>query len=249
MAAPKSTTSTGSKKKTATAKTSSSSTARKVTSGSKANDSKAAVKSTGRARSSSTANSSSEHRAHGPVPKEPKELEVVRYVLKAMGVEEYDDQVALQLVELVYRKTRDVLSEARDYSSYAGKSIVDQDDVRLAAQSIQNYKSGSMPPSRTLMLELAHRRNSAPLPPLPEGFGVHLPPSQFQLTSDPLVFHSAIPSKKPDKNNTSSKKRKMSASSTPNGQTKKMPKIDSSSKKTIPINIKSTSGGINAPKT
>lgn len=83
----------------------------------------------------------------------------------------------------------ETLIDAQEYCSYAGKSIVDGDDIRLAIQSRLNHHY-SPPPSRELLMELAEKRNMIPLPPIPSEYGLHLPPPAFQLSSDNILVTS-----------------------------------------------------------
>ncbi|GBG65720.1 hypothetical protein CBR_g52315 [Chara braunii] len=110
----------------------------------------------------------------------PRDARVVKNVLKAMGVEEYEPRVLNQFLEFMHRYITDVLTDARVYSEHASKSAIDVDDVRLAIQSRVNF-SFTQPPPREVLLELAKARNSIPLPIITQSPGIPLPPEQDTL--------------------------------------------------------------------
>jgi hypothetical protein len=75
-----------------------------------------------------------------------------------------------------------VLEDATVYSEHAGKTRMDVDDVRLATQSKVNF-SFTAPPPREFMMELASKRNAAPLPAIPPKLGVRLPLERYCLSA------------------------------------------------------------------
>uniref|UniRef100_A0A7S3A6L5 Transcription initiation factor TFIID subunit 9 n=1 Tax=Rhodosorus marinus TaxID=101924 RepID=A0A7S3A6L5_9RHOD len=77
----------------------------------------------------------------------PKDAQVMAAILKAMGVESYEDRVVNQLMELLYRYVCEIIDEARGYCEYAGKKEIGIEDVRLSIQSRISY-SFTQPPSR-----------------------------------------------------------------------------------------------------
>ncbi|XP_071711365.1 transcription initiation factor TFIID subunit 9-like [Rutidosis leptorrhynchoides] len=112
----------------------------------------------------------------------PRDAKIVKQLLKSMGVESYEPRVVHQFLELWYRYTVDVLTDAQVYSEHAGKSIIDSDDVKLAIQSKVNF-SFSQPPPREVLLELAKIRNKTPLPKSISAPGMALPPEADTLIS------------------------------------------------------------------
>ncbi|KAG8936629.1 Transcription initiation factor TFIID subunit 9 [Tulasnella sp. 419] len=99
-----------------------------------------------------------------------------------------------QLLEFAHRYTSQVLSDALVYSEHAGRGgMVDEDDVRLAVQSRVGWEFGGRVP-KELLLSLAAKTNAKPLPPVPEVFGVRLPPPKSCLTS---VDFDLVPNKPP----------------------------------------------------
>lgn len=124
----------------------------------------------------------------------PRDAKIVKSLLKSMGVEEYEPRVVHQFMELWYRYSVDVLTDAQVYSEHAGKAAIDADDVKLAIQSKVNF-SFSQPPPREVLLELARTRNKVPLPKSIAGPGIPLPPEQDTLISP--NYQLAIPKKQP----------------------------------------------------
>lgn len=83
--------------------------------------------------------------------------------------------------------------------------IIDPDDIRLAVESRLNHHHAQVPSREVLqscgevveyyelliylsvqfklMMELAEKRNSIPLPPISNEYGVRLPPMQYQLVT------------------------------------------------------------------
>ncbi|RKP08469.1 transcription initiation factor TAFII31 [Thamnocephalis sphaerospora] len=111
----------------------------------------------------------------------PKEAHVMALILNTLGVEEYDPKVLPMLMEFAHRYMTDVFQDAQLYADHAGKRDVDLDDVQLAIQGIVN-NSFTGPPPREFLTELAAEKNSAPLPLIPERYGIRLPPEQYCLT-------------------------------------------------------------------
>ncbi|KAJ8902558.1 hypothetical protein NDN08_006960 [Rhodosorus marinus] len=136
----------------------------------------------------------------------PKDAQVMAAILKAMGVESYEDRVVNQLMELLYRYVREIIDEARGYCEYAGKKELGIEDVRLSIQSRISY-SFTQPPSREVLLQLGRERNSIPLPPLEDKVGIQLPPEKHQLTSQnyQLKVESKAPPKQVEKPGTDPK--------------------------------------------
>merc|ERR1712232_807033 len=101
---------------------------------------------------------------------------------ESMGVKRYEPRVSTQLLEFTHRLVTEVLTDAQQYSKHAEKTELDKDDVRLAVRSMASF-GGTQPPPKDLLLDLASKRNSKPLPLVShEALGVHLPEEQEQLT-------------------------------------------------------------------
>ncbi|DAZ95645.1 TPA: hypothetical protein N0F65_002274 [Lagenidium giganteum] len=110
----------------------------------------------------------------------PVDVQVLQYVLESMGADKFEPRVVNQLLEFVHRYVAEILVDAQEYSMYSDKKDIDADDVRLAIASRLNHHYAHVPP-RELMMELAEKRNSIPLPPISNEYGVRLPPMQHQL--------------------------------------------------------------------
>ncbi|OQS02574.1 hypothetical protein THRCLA_21382 [Thraustotheca clavata] len=120
---------------------------------------------------------------------EPEDVAVIKNILESMGVVKYEPRVISQLLEFVHRYTTNVLVDAQEYSHYASKPEMDQDDIRLAAMSRLHHTYSQMPP-RELMMELAEKRNAIPLPPIPNEYGVRLPSPEYQISTDHIPYIS-----------------------------------------------------------
>ncbi|CAM9672821.1 unnamed protein product, partial [Laminaria digitata] len=77
--------------------------------------------------------------------------------------------------------TLEVVQDARDYADHAGRTDIGMEDVRLAVRKKQDALSAG-PPTREDIIRQADEVNRIPLPPIPDKFGVRLPPLQYQTT-------------------------------------------------------------------
>ncbi|EJD53777.1 hypothetical protein AURDEDRAFT_36921, partial [Auricularia subglabra TFB-10046 SS5] len=81
-----------------------------------------------------------------------------------------------QLLEFAHRYTGQVLADALVYAEHAGRpSKLDRDDVVVSVQARVGWEFGGHVPKEYIHA-LAAQTNAAPLPPVPEVFGVRLPP-------------------------------------------------------------------------
>uniref|UniRef100_A0A2K5QBF3 Uncharacterized protein n=1 Tax=Cebus imitator TaxID=2715852 RepID=A0A2K5QBF3_CEBIM len=99
-----------------------------------------------------------------------------------MGITEYEPRVINQMLEFAFRYVTTILDDAKIYSSHAKKAIVDADDVRLAIQC-RSDQSFTSPPPRDFLLDIARKRNQAPLPLIKPYSGPTLPPDRYCLTA------------------------------------------------------------------
>ncbi|KAG3120704.1 hypothetical protein PI124_g1415 [Phytophthora idaei] len=113
---------------------------------------------------------------------QPLDVLSMQQLLESMGADKFEPRVVAQLQEFVHRYVTDILVDAQEYSMYADKQSIDPDDIRLAISSRLNHHYAQVPP-RELMMELADKRNSIPLPPISNEYGVRLPPLQYQLVT------------------------------------------------------------------
>lgn len=110
-------------------------------------------------------------------------------MLSSQGIESYEEQVTLYLLDFAYRYTANVLQDAQVYAMHArgggsgGPTGINADDVRTAVASRVNH-SFRGPPPKEFLLELAAERNRKPLPPVHQQFGLRLPPEKYCLTGD-----------------------------------------------------------------
>lgn len=114
----------------------------------------------------------------------PRDARLLHLILSSQGIESYEEQVALQLLDFAYRYTANVLQDAQVFAEHARSTPgVNADDVRLAVASRVNH-SFRGPPPKEFQLELAAERNKKPLPPVHQQFGLRLPPDKYCLTGD-----------------------------------------------------------------
>ncbi|GAA5900265.1 hypothetical protein JCM5296_003025 [Sporobolomyces johnsonii] len=128
--------------------------------------------------SSSTATSSN--------PVLPRDARLIALLLAANGAEDCEEGVVRMLVEFAHRYTSDVLTDSLMYAEHAraGSSSTAPvtpsiDDIRLAVQA--RTESAQVP--KEFLLQLATTVNSVPLPPVPEVYGIRLPPPAQRLTA------------------------------------------------------------------
>ncbi|KAI6658530.1 Transcription initiation factor TFIID subunit 9B-like [Oopsacas minuta] len=116
---------------------------------------------------------------------EPRDMSVMRSILKEMGVTDYEPAVLHQLMEFTYKYITGVLEDAKVYSEHASKDEIDLRDVKLALEMRLNH-CYTLPPPREFLLEIARDKNSTPMPLINERFGIRLPPDRFCLTATNL---------------------------------------------------------------
>ncbi|KAI0356519.1 TFIID-31kDa-domain-containing protein [Trametes cingulata] len=109
-------------------------------------------------------------------------------------VQDAQPGVLHQILEFSNRYTAQVLSDALVYAEHAGRTgKVEMEDVVLAVQARVGWEFGGRVPKEYIM-SLATQTNSVPLPPVPEVFGVRLPPASECLTA---VEFDLVPNKPP----------------------------------------------------
>ncbi|KAH6598643.1 hypothetical protein BASA50_003679 [Batrachochytrium salamandrivorans] len=111
----------------------------------------------------------------------PRDAKLVSLILQAADVDDYEPRLIPQLLEFAHRYVQDVLQDSQVFADHAGHKELEVDDVRLAIESRVAH-SFTGPPSRETMMELAEKKNSIPLPLIPEKFGLRLPPERNTLT-------------------------------------------------------------------
>ncbi|OAV94424.1 hypothetical protein PTTG_02207 [Puccinia triticina 1-1 BBBD Race 1] len=121
-----------------------------------------------------------------PVPSTPRDARIIALLLASMGVQSASEGVVRVLMEFAHRYTVDILSDALVYAEHAGRAHAahgpDVEDVRLAVQAKVEH-SMSVPMSKEFLLNLADNLNRTALPPIPERYGIRLPPEKDRLTA------------------------------------------------------------------
>ncbi|KAG1177844.1 hypothetical protein G6F70_002187 [Rhizopus microsporus] len=114
-------------------------------------------------------------------PVQPRDARLISLILQSLGVEDYDPKVVHQLLEFAHRYTTDILQDALVYAEHANKMDIELEDIQLAIQGRVNH-SFTTPPPKEFLLELAQEKNKAPLPLIPEKYGIRLPAEKHCLT-------------------------------------------------------------------
>lgn len=117
------------------------------------------------------------------------EADVFDALLKVMGVENYDPTVLTALSEYARRFTSDILSDAKDYATHAGRSEIDISDLKLAITLFDSRTTGINVRTKCLH-DAAEEINSRPLPPISVSTG-----SRLSLPSNDLLnrAYSLVP--------------------------------------------------------
>lgn len=110
----------------------------------------------------------------------PRDALVMAAILKEMGIADYEPRVINQMLEFTYRYVTDVIEEAKIYAEHANRKEIQTKDVKLAIQTSVNH-SFTSPPPREFLMKVAREKNSQPLPPVPEKYGLRLPPERHCL--------------------------------------------------------------------
>ncbi|KAH9002369.1 transcription initiation factor IID, 31kD subunit-domain-containing protein [Lactarius hatsudake] len=109
-------------------------------------------------------------------------------------VQDAQPGVLHQLLEFSHRYTAQVLSDALVYAEHAGRpNKLEMDDVTLAVQARVGWEFGGRVP-KEYTLSLATQVNAQSLPPVPEVFGLRLPPVNECLTA---VDFDLVPNRPP----------------------------------------------------
>ncbi|WUR02735.1 transcription initiation factor TFIID subunit 9 (TAF9) [Vairimorpha necatrix] len=92
----------------------------------------------------------------------PRDAKVISIILRSLGIEECEPKVIVQLLELAYKYSTDVMKDARLYSEHCGRSSINVSDMKLALQT-KVGKHFVPPPPRHYLMEIANTVNSKPL--------------------------------------------------------------------------------------
>ncbi|GAA5868806.1 hypothetical protein JCM3774_003902 [Rhodotorula dairenensis] len=116
----------------------------------------------------------------------PRDARLIALILAAAGAEDCEEGVVRMLLEFAHRYTSDVLTDSLMYAEHARAGsnstapiVPSVDDVRLAVQA--RTEGAQLP--KEFLLQLATTVNSVPLPPVPEVYGIRLPPPAQRLTA------------------------------------------------------------------
>lgn len=94
--------------------------------------------------------------------------------------DEYEPKVLAQLYEVLYGYITTTLEDAQLFADHSHHKEVTVNDVKLAIETKTAYEY-CLPPSRQSLMQLAEKKNSIPLPLVPEKFGLRLPPERHLL--------------------------------------------------------------------
>lgn len=119
----------------------------------------------------------------------PRDVRLLHLLLASQQVQQYEDQVPLQLMDFAHRYAKGVLMDAMAYNDYAagegdaeGRGSLSLEDVRLAIAARTQYQFKPTAP-KELLLQLAAERNKKALPQVLGAWGVRLPPEKYCLTA------------------------------------------------------------------
>ncbi|KAG0148612.1 hypothetical protein CROQUDRAFT_75281 [Cronartium quercuum f. sp. fusiforme G11] len=134
----------------------------------------------------STNNSQDSNLKSQQPPSTPRDARIIAILLATMGVQSSSEGVVRVLMEFAHRYTVDILSDAMVYADHAGRGHAshgpDVEDVRLAVQAKVEH-SMSAPMTKEFLLNLADTLNKTSLPPIPERYGIRLPPEKDRVTA------------------------------------------------------------------
>lgn len=121
----------------------------------------------------------------------PRDAKLLSLLLESLGVCDSDPAALHMLLEFGSRHLTELLSDASLYADHAERRDLTVDDVRLAVEG-RALTSFTSPPSKDFMLELADKKNSLPLPSVPQKFGLRLPVDRHTLTAPTLTIVPAV---------------------------------------------------------
>ncbi|SCU91645.1 LADA_0F11188g1_1 [Lachancea dasiensis] len=114
----------------------------------------------------------------------PRDVRLLHLLLASQAIQQYEDQVPLQLMDFAHRYTRGVLKDAMVYGDYASNDTnteLSVEDIRLAIAARTHYQFKPTAP-KELLLQLASERNKKALPQVVNMWGTRLPPEKYCLT-------------------------------------------------------------------
>ncbi|KAL3120655.1 hypothetical protein niasHT_007947 [Heterodera trifolii] len=108
----------------------------------------------------------------------PQCAETIKKIFHELGIKEYEPQLVLQLCDISYSLTKEILVDARSVSEFSGKKQVDRSDVDLAIKTFDEKHSNDRTP-KAFVSELAAEKNAQPLHPIRQNYGLRLPNDRF----------------------------------------------------------------------
>uniref|UniRef100_A0AC35TSR5 Transcription initiation factor TFIID subunit 8 n=1 Tax=Rhabditophanes sp. KR3021 TaxID=114890 RepID=A0AC35TSR5_9BILA len=107
-------------------------------------------------------------------------VDIALKILADAGITNYHPVVLQNVAAFAMAKTREYTREAKALANYAGRSKIDESDVKLAIETL-DADTKYVLPSRKLMASLAEEKNQTVLSPFKKDFGFHLPSDRFTL--------------------------------------------------------------------
>uniref|UniRef100_A0A0X3PXD4 Transcription initiation factor TFIID subunit 9B n=2 Tax=Schistocephalus solidus TaxID=70667 RepID=A0A0X3PXD4_SCHSO len=118
---------------------------------------------------------------------------VIKSIFEDFNLAGVCDDVCLRVLDIIYKYTGEILTEARALANYSGRSKITESDVKLAVDS-KTEQLILTPLHREQLLEYAEKVNSQPLPPIKPGHGIRLGPEKYTLTAPNFTITSSLPS-------------------------------------------------------
>ena len=124
----------------------------------------------------------------------PRDARLLHLLLTNLSVQEYEENVLLQLLTFAHNYVYSSLSDAQTFADHrlasapastiasGNGSGIELGDIKLAISSKLNHSFKGIPP-KEFLLELAGERNRRALPSVGPGFGLRLPPEKYCLTA------------------------------------------------------------------
>lgn len=131
-------------------------------------------------------------RSSADIPPSARDISLI--LASTPAVSDAQPAVLHQLLEFGNRYAAQVLADALVFAEHANRvNKLETDDVILAVQARVGWELGGRVPKDYIM-SLATQTNAQALPPVPEVFGVRLPPEGDRLTA---VDFNLVPNKPP----------------------------------------------------
>ncbi|KAF7636041.1 Protein kinase domain-containing protein [Meloidogyne graminicola] len=123
----------------------------------------------------------------GTSSKQPHLMEIMNQMCRDLGINECEPQLLLQMCDIAYSLTKNVLLEARSVAEFNGKKFIERTDVDFALKSFNEKFCKDRPPI-ALMTELAAEKNAQPLPQIRQNYGLRLPNDRFCQLQQNFIY-------------------------------------------------------------